>query len=64
MAKDKSKCFWLQDLLPERLPFARVMTFGYDTKLFGPSTSSIDDDARDLLARIKAKKQSKALLRH
>jgi alpha-beta hydrolase superfamily lysophospholipase len=50
--KDKSEFLWLRDILPARFPNARIMTFGYDARFIGSSTSGIEDDARDLLERI------------
>jgi hypothetical protein len=37
---------WLKQLLPKRIPDARVMTFGYNPDIIGNiSTNGIDDTA-------------------
>lgn len=44
---------WLRDLLPEDIPDARIMTFGYDsTVAFSNSVARIEDKALDLLNRL------------
>ncbi|TVY49381.1 Protein SERAC1 [Lachnellula occidentalis] len=46
----KSHKLWLRDFLPNDLPRARVMVFGYDaTPIFANSTAGIVEHARDLL---------------
>ncbi|TVY88975.1 Protein SERAC1 [Lachnellula willkommii] len=46
----KSHKLWLRDFLPDDLPRARVMVFGYDaTPIFANSTAGIVEHARDLL---------------
>lgn len=46
----KSGTYWLRDLLPEKLPLARIMTFQYDAKVLGnKSTYGIRDIAAQLL---------------
>lgn len=46
---------WLRDLLPEEIPSARIMTFGYDsTVAFSNSVARIEDKALDLLNRLGA----------
>lgn len=46
---------WLRDLLPEDIPSARIMTFGYDsTVAFSNSVARIEDKALDLLNRLGA----------
>lgn len=45
---------WLRDFLPEAVPNARILTYGYDTKLPGSqSEASIPDLSRRLLESIK-----------
>ncbi|KAH7187136.1 hypothetical protein DER44DRAFT_173441 [Fusarium oxysporum] len=45
---------WLRDSLPDHVPQARIMTFGYDsTVLFGKSTSQIHDYALDLSSQLQ-----------
>lgn len=44
---------WLRDLLPAKVPSARIMTFGYDsTWAFSKSVANIGDIALDLLNRL------------
>lgn len=45
---------WLEHLLPDALPRARIMTFGYDSRLaFSRSRAGLDNFARDLLNRLR-----------
>jgi hypothetical protein len=47
----KSNAFWLEDFLPQQIPDARIMTFGYDaTAAFGQSTSDMIDHTKSLLS--------------
>jgi hypothetical protein len=51
---NNSEIYWPRDLLPDTMPMARVLTFGYDTKLrhaLGPegSKNSVYDHAKELL---------------
>ncbi|KAK5654035.1 hypothetical protein OQA88_7713 [Cercophora sp. LCS_1] len=46
---ESSPCLWIRDLIPERLPGARVMTFGYDASLQSKRTGGIADAAKNLL---------------
>jgi len=40
---------WLKDLLPQELPNARIMTFGYAATVLGnTSTAGVRDNARSL----------------
>ena len=44
---------WLKDFLPSELPFARIMTFGYDsTVLLSKSVAEIEDKALELLNQL------------
>ncbi|KAH7123364.1 hypothetical protein B0J13DRAFT_531482 [Dactylonectria estremocensis] len=59
---DTASCFWPQELLPEILPNARVLTYGYDTKIqhvtHRPvSTATIYDIAWDFLVALQAECQ-------
>ncbi|KAI0100891.1 Alpha/Beta hydrolase protein [Nemania sp. FL0031] len=47
--KEKSGVMWLRDLLPEKLPNARIMTFKYDASVTSMSTSSVRDIANNLM---------------
>lgn len=41
---------WLRDFLPQQIPHARIMSFGYDSGvLFSKSTSNIGTFAEQLL---------------
>ena len=49
---------WLKDLLPEKIPTARVMTFGYNAKAVGcTSTNDIGDNAVVLLRELLNKRK-------
>ena len=50
---------WLQDLLPSKLPRARIMTFGYNASIVGNfSTLRIRDHARKLLSLLRNKRDT------
>lgn len=50
---------WLEDFLPEVLPHARIMTFGYDSSLLlSHSKGRIEHFAIDLLNRLWMLRQS------
>ncbi|EHK21338.1 uncharacterized protein TRIVIDRAFT_70307 [Trichoderma virens Gv29-8] len=54
-----NRMLWLKDFLPEEIPDARIMTFGYDsTLMFSQSKGRIEDFARDLLNRLWMLRQS------
>ena len=54
----KSKAFWLKDFLPQQIPDARIMTFGYNADVaFGQSTAEIIDHAKRLLASLVDKRE-------
>jgi hypothetical protein len=47
--------FWPQDLLPKRIPHARILTFGYDayvTRVAQVTQNKIRDHARDLVNKL------------
>ncbi|KAK3933802.1 hypothetical protein QBC46DRAFT_401200 [Diplogelasinospora grovesii] len=45
---------WLKDFLPQRLPRARVLLFGYNSNVaFRTSVSGVREQAENLLARLK-----------
>ncbi|KAF4434806.1 hypothetical protein F53441_13645 [Fusarium austroafricanum] len=49
---------WLADFLPLNIPYARIFTFGYDSRIaFTGSASRVDDHARNLLERLMAKRR-------
>lgn len=46
---------WLRDFLPEKVPDARILIYGYDTTLPGSqSEASVTDLSRKLLESIKS----------
>lgn len=46
----KSSKMWLRDILPDDLPSARILTYGYDTRLAGShSNARILDYAKEFL---------------
>jgi len=54
-----NKAMWPRDFIPQIIPSARVMTFGYNSKwAFSPSTADINDFAHDLLNRLRNKRWS------
>lgn len=51
---------WLRDFLPQYVPTARILTYGYDSTLLGnDSTSSISDFAGRLLETLKTARAHK-----
>ncbi|KAL7918451.1 hypothetical protein ACQKWADRAFT_323791 [Trichoderma austrokoningii] len=49
---------WLRDFLPQSIPNARILTYGYDTKIYGSqSEESILELAKALLESIKTTRQ-------
>ena len=54
----KSKAFWLKDFLPQQIPDARIMTFGYNADVtFSKSTAEIIDHAKSLLTSLVDKRE-------
>ncbi|KAL2851634.1 Alpha/Beta hydrolase protein [Aspergillus pseudodeflectus] len=52
---------WLRDFLPQQIPNARIMTFGYDSSWFlSKSIMGIPDFASDLLFRLKSHRRTLA----
>lgn len=50
---------WLRDFLPEDLPNARILTYGYDTKLVGSlSNARISEYAKQFLESIEDARDS------
>jgi hypothetical protein len=48
-------CNWIRDILPQRLPGARIFSFGYLTDVIQPlGTGNFDDFARALLEHLRA----------
>jgi hypothetical protein len=49
---------WLRDLLPQKVPNARVMTFGYNADIIAnTSIAGIRDNARKLLSTLRDKRE-------
>ena len=50
---------WLKDFLPKDVPFARIMTFGYDSVIaFSSSVARVDDKALELLNQLSIQRRS------
>ncbi|KAF9891553.1 hypothetical protein FE257_004020 [Aspergillus nanangensis] len=55
---DSDGHLWLRDSLPNHIPQARIMTFGYDSAVaFGRSEMNVEDFALDLLTRLLWERQ-------
>ncbi|KAH6895556.1 ankyrin repeat-containing domain protein [Thelonectria olida] len=55
---DKDDHLWLRDSLPDHIPNARIMTFGYDSALRNSkSRMTVFDFAQDLLERLLAERK-------
>lgn len=55
---DATTFMWLRDGLPQDIPQIRVITYGYDTGLFGSkSVQSVDDLARSMIKKLEAIRQ-------
>ncbi|MCJ1303205.1 hypothetical protein MMC08_006013 [Hypocenomyce scalaris] len=53
-----TKAFWLQDFLPQDVPAARVMTFGYNADAaFGNTAADIADHALSMLSSLVDKRE-------
>ncbi|KAH7161817.1 hypothetical protein EDB81DRAFT_610202, partial [Dactylonectria macrodidyma] len=49
---------WLADFLPLDIPYARIFTYGYNSRVaFAGSASGVDDHSRTLLERLMAKRR-------
>ncbi|KAI0594829.1 hypothetical protein F4775DRAFT_412770 [Biscogniauxia sp. FL1348] len=58
----RSSVYWPRDLLPDTLPTARVLTYGYDTRIkhaFGssPNTNTVYDIGWDLLVALEGERR-------
>jgi hypothetical protein len=52
--------FWLRDLLPEKVPHARILTYGYDAYTHGRdqlANESVHDLAKDLLSSLATERR-------
>lgn len=55
---------WLRDFLPKEIPKARILSYGYDTKLPGSqSTASMLELSRKLLESVKTVRNKEVSLR-
>ncbi|MCJ1349722.1 hypothetical protein MMC31_007963, partial [Peltigera leucophlebia] len=60
----ETSAFWLKDFLPQDVPYARVMTFGYNAEAaFGNTTADIIDHAKSLLSSLVDKREEDDELR-
>ena len=56
---------WLRDLLPVATPISRIMSYGYDAKVYqSRSTLHIMHKAQDLLYEIKARRDTPSVLQY
>ncbi|GAW21409.1 hypothetical protein ANO14919_109280 [Xylariales sp. No.14919] len=53
---------WLKDLLPEKIPGCRVMSFEYDASVNSMSVANVRDSARSLLEHLRDKREDTALV--
>jgi pimeloyl-ACP methyl ester carboxylesterase len=63
VSRDRKAVYWPRDLLPQTLPYARVLTYGYDThlghRLGRPkSQNTVYDFAKDFLMELEAVRRS------
>lgn len=56
---------WLRDFLPENVPGARILTYGYDSTLLGnSSTASIREFSRNLLGDLNTVRANEDVSTH
>jgi hypothetical protein len=61
VSKLGTECNWLKDLLPNQIPNARIMSFGYNSAVqFSKSAASIGSFAEDLLEDIMSRRETTA----
>jgi len=54
----KTKAFWIKDYLPQDIPDARILNFGYNARAaFGNTTAQVIDHAKDLLSSLLDKRE-------
>lgn len=57
--KESTTFMWLKDVLPQRLPGARIFSYGYDASVFqSRGTGNIEDFARGLLSGLAGERAS------
>lgn len=50
---------WLESILPDKIPFARIMTFGYNSTIaFSSSAAKLEDKSVELINRLSMKRSS------
>jgi triacylglycerol esterase/lipase EstA (alpha/beta hydrolase family) len=50
---------WLESILPDKIPYARIMTFGYDSAIaFSSSEAMLEDKSIELINRLTMKRSS------
>ncbi|KAE9369693.1 hypothetical protein N431DRAFT_547106 [Stipitochalara longipes BDJ] len=50
---------WLESILPDKLPYARIMTFGYNSTIaFSSSAAKLEDKSIELINRLTMKRSS------
>jgi len=56
---DDNGVFWLQDLLPQVLPQARIYSYSYDSRTRGDSPLTLDiyDHGKELVAALALQRQ-------
>ena len=58
----ESGVVWLRDLLPTAMPKSRIMSYGYDAKIYkSRSTLHMMDNAENLLYEVLAKRNSETV---
>ena len=61
---EPSHMMWLQTLLPVAMPMSRIMSYGYDAKIYNSkSTLHIMDNAEDMLSLIQGKRTLPKVIR-
>jgi hypothetical protein len=60
----KTKAFWIKDYLPQDVPDARILNFGYNARAaFGNTTAEVIDHAKDLLSSLLDKREEEMVSR-
>ena len=50
---------WLESILPDKIPYARIMTFGYESIIaFSSSAAKLEDKSIELINRLSMKRSS------
>jgi triacylglycerol esterase/lipase EstA (alpha/beta hydrolase family) len=53
---------WLESILPDKIPYARIMTFGYNSAIaFSSSEAMLEDKSMELINRLSMKRSSVAI---